>query len=118
MLGMAAQNVLTGLSPQVDPTETAAALEHDIVLDVRNQGERDRTHMPGTLFIPLPQLRERIGEVHEAVAAHPGARVFVHCRSGQRSYLAVRILRQNGIDAVNISGGELAIQRVAPELWQ
>jgi len=31
--------------------------------------------------------------------------IAVYCQVGQRGYLATRILRQHGFDAVNIGGG-------------
>jgi rhodanese-related sulfurtransferase len=38
--------------------------------------------------------------------------VFVYCRSGFRSYLAYRALRQNGYSAATLSGGELTFKAV------
>jgi rhodanese-related sulfurtransferase len=42
----------------------------------------------------------------------------VHCASGVRSYLATRILRGEGIDARNLSGGWLTLVAVRPELLE
>ena len=49
--------------------------------------------------IPLDELRERIGELEKEKP------VYVMCQSGLRSYLACRILTQNGFDCYNFSGG-------------
>jgi rhodanese-related sulfurtransferase len=35
--------------------------------------------------------------------------IHVVCRSGQRAYLATRILLQNGFNAKNVSGGMLSL---------
>jgi rhodanese-related sulfurtransferase len=40
-----------------------------------------------------------------------GGRIHVHCRSGLRSHVALRILRQSGFDdVVNVTGGFAAIE--------
>ncbi len=48
-------------------------------------------------------------------AAADGRPVSVHCASGVRSYLATRILRGEGIDARNLSGGWLTLEAVRPD---
>ncbi|MGA2089961.1 MAG: FAD-dependent oxidoreductase [Endomicrobiales bacterium] len=71
-----------------------------ILLDVRSKDEVSRGTMKNSLHIPLPQLRKRIGEIPR------GKKIYVYCASGLRSYLATRILEQNGFDEVyNLSGG-------------
>ena len=52
--------------------------------------------------IPLPALRERLGELPRDREIH------VICRSGQRAYYATRILLQNGFKARVLSGGMLS----------
>jgi rhodanese-related sulfurtransferase len=74
-----------------------------ILLDVREPAEIAAQAVPGALHIPLRQLRARIAEVPRDRAVH------VVCRSGQRAYLATRILLQNGIAAKTVSGGVLAL---------
>jgi len=103
------QNDISGYAP----LETAAALKATlaeaggrptVVLDVRNVREYEEGHLSGALNVPLDELRFRLDEVPR------GARIHVHCRSGFRSHLALRILRQSGFDdVVNVTGGYLAI---------
>lgn len=73
-------------------------------LDVREKEEYDFGHILGSLNIPLGELRERLREV-------PKDRpVYVLCRTGQRSYNAVRALMQLGFDNVhNVAGSFLAL---------
>ena len=52
--------------------------------------------------MPLGQLRSRLDELPRDRTIH------VVCRSGQRAYLATRVLLQNGFDARNVSGGMLS----------
>jgi NADPH-dependent 2,4-dienoyl-CoA reductase/sulfur reductase-like enzyme/rhodanese-related sulfurtransferase len=107
----AAQNDLSGYAP----LETAAALKSAIaearagggeayVLDLRNAGEYEGGHLAGAHNVPLDELRFRLDEIPR------GQRLHLHCRSGFRSHLALRILKGNGYDdLVNVTGGYLAI---------
>jgi rhodanese-related sulfurtransferase len=70
------------------------------LLDVRTAGEHKHGHIPGSLNIPLDNLREHLGELS-------GRRLIVHCQVGQRGHTAARILTQAGLDAVNLNGGYL-----------
>ncbi len=106
-----AQNDLSGYAP----IETAAALKAAIVaakdespealvVDVRNQAEYEEGHVSGSRNIPLDELRFRLDEVPKGRCIH------LHCRSGFRSHLALRILKDNGYqDVVNVTGGYMAI---------
>ena len=113
MLGMAAQNILTGLCPQWEAADLDEVLAEGFVLDVRGMGEWKRGHLADAKLVPLPELRRRLDEVKEAAA---GRTVYVHCASGVRSYLAVRILRQEGVDARNFSGGFMSLAMSRPDL--
>ncbi len=74
------------------------------IIDVREPQEYAQGHLKEALNLPLSQLRERLKEI-------PKDRpVYIHCRSGQRSYNAVRALQNRGYSQVyNISGGFLGI---------
>lgn len=109
MMGFVAQNHLDGFAPLWQPDNLDAAREQGIILDVRNPGEVKGWKLSDSINVPLPELRDRVSEVVEAAAGKP---VFVHCRSGVRSYLATRILRNAGVDARNIAGGELSLKDV------
>jgi NADPH-dependent 2,4-dienoyl-CoA reductase/sulfur reductase-like enzyme/rhodanese-related sulfurtransferase len=113
MLGFVAQNALDGSMPQWQPSELDDVLATELVLDVRTKREYDRGHLPGALLVPNTELRERIDEVREAAAGRP---IAVHCASGFRSYLATRILLQEGLTARNLSGGWLTLSVVRPDV--
>lgn len=69
------------------------------LLDVRDADEFAEGHPPGAVNIPLPELRQRLGELPAATPLH------VYCGVGQRAYYAVRLLLQRGYEARDISGG-------------
>jgi len=107
-------NDITGFSPLITAAELQSLLaagsaagseaERPLVLDVRNLGEYEVSHLKGALNIPVDELRFRLDEVPR------GRPIVVHCRSGFRSHLALRILKQNGFAEVrNLSGGYLSV---------
>lgn len=101
-----------GQSPHDITVEEFAALrgEEDVlVLDVREPSEYETVHLGGTL-LPLAELEDRIGEVDR------DKRVVVHCRAGWRGGKAVAILREHGIEAVNVNGALVAwADRIDPD---
>jgi len=101
MAGFMIENVLTGKVKNfhwhdVDglPRDGSVTL-----LDARNPGEFSGGSADGFINIPLDSLRERIGELDREKP------VYAMCLSGARSYMAARILSQNGFDVLNLSGG-------------
>lgn len=69
------------------------------LLDARTPEEYTLGKMDGFVNIPLDELRDRLVEIPL------GKDVYVVCQSGLRSYLACRILMQNGYRCHNFSGG-------------
>ena len=69
------------------------------LLDVRTPGEYADGHAEGFVNLPVDDLRERLWEVPV------GKPVYVICQSGLRSYIACRILAQQGFKCYNLSGG-------------
>jgi phage shock protein E len=77
-------------------------LNNNTIVDVRTPGEFLSEHIPGAINIPLEQVQQRINEFKELPKP-----IVAYCRSGNRSGIAVSILKQNGIaDAVNGGGLE------------
>jgi len=99
LAGMAAQNVLAGdvalaqwnEIASVDPSTT-------LLLDVRPPDERAQGFIPGSAHIPLDELRQRVSELPR------DRELIVYCHSGQRSYIAARILSQHGFRVRNLTG--------------
>ncbi|KRO03746.1 coenzyme A disulfide reductase [Levilactobacillus paucivorans] len=110
MLGYAAQNVMDGLSHSIQWSELPAALQAGKrVLDVRNTAELSEGVFPNSVTIPLNELRDRLDELD------PKQAYVVSCFSGQRSYMAERILRQHGFDVVNLDGAFNLYRAVRPQ---
>jgi rhodanese-related sulfurtransferase len=79
-----------------------------VILDVREKPELAVEGVPGSIHIPLGQLRTRLGDLPTDTEIH------VLCRSGQRAFTATRILLQNGFDAKVLSGGMLSHAMLMP----
>ncbi len=70
------------------------------LLDVRTDSERaNGQYIEGFLHIPVDELRQRAGELDKSKP------VYIHCRTGLRSYVACRMLAGMGFDCYNLSGG-------------
>ena len=98
------QKLLAGTTGEPGAGAADAAAQRPVLLDVRNLNEYETSHVRGALHIPVDELRFRLDEV-------PRDRpIAVHCRSGFRSHLALRILKENGWTNVrNITGGYVAM---------
>jgi NADPH-dependent 2,4-dienoyl-CoA reductase/sulfur reductase-like enzyme/rhodanese-related sulfurtransferase len=72
------------------------------VLDVREEDEVKKKRIPGSVWIPLGELKKRIHELDKS------KETVVHCESGLRSYKACLKLRHEGFEDVkNVDGGML-----------
>ena len=101
MAGFVAENIKNGIVKQFYYEDIPALTEKTdvILLDTRTVYEYMRGHAEGFINIPLDDLRERLSELDRT------KKIYVMCQSGLRSYLATRILMQNGFDAYNFAGG-------------
>jgi rhodanese-related sulfurtransferase len=101
MAGFVASNLLHDTFKQKHMSETRTLLESGaIIIDVRENEEYELAHIKGAKLIPLSELRERLDEIPKDEP------VYLHCRSGQRSYNAVLALQNRGWNNVyNLSGG-------------
>lgn len=108
MAGYVIENVLTGKVKQFH-WHDIAGLPRDgsvTLLDVRTPGEYARGHIDGFRNLPLDSLRDRLSELDRSKP------LYVHCQTGLRSYLACRILSQNGFDCYNFAGSYRLYQNV------
>ncbi|MCL2471158.1 MAG: FAD-dependent oxidoreductase [Propionibacteriaceae bacterium] len=108
MVGMVADNVVTGQTRLWHPEQLDWARSQDVLLlDVRSESEFASGHLPEAVNIPHTKLRSRLDEVRQLVAGRP---VAVMCQSGVRSYIAHRVLVAAGFDSATLSGGMLTLK--------
>lgn len=101
MAGFVADNILSKRVNVVTWREIEKIdIKKDLLLDVRTSEENRFASIPGSVNIPVDELRLRLDEIPS------DKRIIVYCAVGLRGYLATRILTQNGFRKVfNLSGG-------------
>ena len=133
IIGNSIENEMDGLVDTISVTEFLRNFEQYsnkdkyIILDVRTETEYDLSHIEGAINIPLDELREYLKEFAEKAqikannsnkadnssemlesaneVANLTKEIIVHCHSGLRSYIACRILKENGFKGKNLIGG-------------
>ena len=98
ILGNAIENEINGLVDTISIKELKNK-EKPYILDVRTIEEYNLSHIDGAINIPLDELRKDLENLDKS------KEIVVHCHSGLRSYLACRILKQNGYNVKNLIGG-------------
>lgn len=102
---------------QIMPEEAYRRLQADervVIVDVRQPVETRAGSVPGAVLIPLTEFGRRLEEL-------PRDRpILTICRSGHRSPVAARQLRQAGYDVTDVAGGTMAWEKaglplVAPD---
>ena len=75
-----------------------------LLIDVRNQNEYNQSSIKGSLLIPLSSIEsgKAIDEIKILTAKK---NLYVFCKSGKRSLLALKHLNKFGIRGINILGG-------------
>lgn len=104
MAAFQAMNHHAGLSPVISAAELLAKRGDYAVIDVRSPGEIKNFPLETEQQIAVDLIRENLTQIPK------GKPVALLCQSGQRSYIAQRILKQSGFkDVFNITGGWLAV---------
>ena len=106
--GLVAENIINGLVkvihwhqiPDIDFNDT-------MLIDARTPEEYQLGNIPGSVNIPLQQIRNRLDGIPK------DKKIVINCKTGGRSYFASRILMQNGYkDVYNLSGGYVTYSTV------
>lgn len=100
MVGYTAENILAGRTQVFVPEDLKMFdPERTMLVDVRTAVEHSNVHIPGSVHIPVDELRNRLNELDSE------KEIWVYCQVGLRGYTASRILMQKGFRARNLSGG-------------
>jgi len=94
--------------PEITVTELKAIIDRGaedyVIIDVRNPNEWEIGKIPNTTLVPLPDIENGNG-VETVRALLNGHKLVVHCKMGGRSLKALGILKQAGINGINVKGG-------------
>lgn len=102
---LVALNQLNGKYREVKVSQVRELVENSaFIIDAREKNEYHAGHLKNAINIPLSEFRNRLDEIPKDKP------VYVHCRSGQRSYNMVMALQNLGFtNVLNISGSYLGI---------
>ncbi|WP_249871677.1 FAD-dependent oxidoreductase [Oceanobacillus saliphilus] len=102
---LVAINQLNGNYREVKVSQVRELVENNAcIIDARETNEFNSGHLKNAVNIPLSEFRNRLDEIPKDKA------VYVHCRSGQRSYNMVMALQNLGYTNIfNISGSYLGV---------
>ncbi|MBT3193871.1 MAG: FAD-dependent oxidoreductase, partial [Verrucomicrobia bacterium] len=101
MAGFVGSNMMAGLVDVWHAEDYPGQTNAGQIIDVRSKAEYESWHIPGARLLPLGSLRDSLDQIDKAKP------VFVYCKVGFRSYLAQRLLKQNGFDVRTLSGGSM-----------
>ena len=102
MLGMAGQNMQSGLLETINAEDLAQAIADGAqIIDVRESEELGGGVIPGSQSYPLSLLRSG------ALTISKDRPMVVYCQAGLRGYIAQRFLALNGYHVKNLNGGYL-----------
>ncbi|MEN9442683.1 MAG: hypothetical protein RLZ33_2760 [Bacteroidota bacterium] len=99
MAGFASENTLLNNDSLFYWHEVEKHKTHSILLDVRTEKEFQKSHINGAINIPVDKLRNELSTLNKDKT------ISLYCKTGIRGYIAQRILKQNGFNASNLSGG-------------
>ncbi|HLQ74406.1 MAG TPA: FAD-dependent oxidoreductase [Alloiococcus sp.] len=113
MIGYAALNILDGISENIQWYELNDEIKSGkVFLDVRGENElinNGAFAFENHLNIPLNELRGRLDELDK------DQEYIVSCHSGQRSYIAERVLKQKGFNVKNLDGAFSLYNTIRPD---
>ncbi len=91
--------VIDGIE-QLTPAAAAERVQAGaIMVDVREPEERSQARIPGSLFVPLRLIPERM---HELPKDRP---LILQCAAGMRSHQAAKFLQAQGYEVANLMHG-------------
>lgn len=94
---------VAGTPSVVDTMKAEVAAGKAVLIDVREPGEWNEAHLKTAIPAPLSKLKEN--QVPPELK-DKGARIYVHCRSGNRVKTAVPLLKQMGYtNVIGLSEG-------------
>ncbi len=94
----------------ISAKEARTMLQKDtsiVLLDVRSPGEHMEERIADKPLMPLQYVESKIAQLEP----YKNKKIIVYCRSGNRSGLAVEILREYGFNAFNMEGGIIQWKR-------
>lgn len=95
-------------SSATDPQTIRSLVQKDkaVIVDVREKDEIDAGMIKDAKWFPLSKIQTDPNWEKDFENITQGKKVFLYCRSGNRSGKVMDLLKKNGIDSENIGGYE------------
>ena len=91
--------MISSFLQEIDAGEVLESGLPEGILDVRMDIEFEEEHIPGSVLIPLDEIRQRYHELQKDKL------YYIICRSGRRSASAAFLMNSQGFNAKSIRGG-------------
>lgn len=103
--GYMAENIAAGMVQilHISELDSLDPAVHQLV-DIRTEAEHQEGTIPGSIHVSLDSLRKELCKLDKNKIQ------VVYCRAGLRSYIAARILNQNGFKTLSMTGGWLSYE--------
>ena len=93
---------------EMSVTDLKALLDGDrdfVLIDVRNPNEYEIARIEGSHLVPLPDIERGDGVDKVKQLLNGKKKLVAHCKMGGRSAKALGILKEHGIEGINVAGG-------------
>jgi rhodanese-related sulfurtransferase len=87
-----------------------------VLIDVREKDEIQSGMLKGAKWFPMSKIDNNENWKKELSSITEGKKIFVYCRSGNRSGKLVNLLKQKGIESENIGGYEALKAKLPSQL--
>lgn len=84
------RNVIDMYPDELEEFRSAQREKNYLLVDVRQPGEYDQSHIPGAKLIPLPEIENRTDELPSDKS------LIFYCRTGGRSAVAAALIKDMG----------------------
>ena len=82
-------------------------VSEDIIIDVRNNNEYEKSHLMGSKFLPLGEFSKNYKQYDS------NKKLFIHCQGGYRSMIACSLIKRKGVHNItDVQGGFAAISKI------
>jgi rhodanese-related sulfurtransferase len=100
-------------SGEISIDDFTKSLKSDLiyVVDARTPGEFESGHFPGSVSIPLEQMKSRLSEIPKDKF------IVVHCKTGGRGEIGYRILKEEGYAVKFLNAECECAQSGEYEIW-
>ena len=106
--GYVAENIRSGLMEPIHWHELPSLDRNRYqIVDVRTKSEYSKGSIDGSVLMPVDDLRQMLDRIDKTKT------VVLFCKSAVRSYIAARILMQNGFKVKNVMGGWLTYEALS-----